>query len=162
MLESLIAEGRRVLVFSQFVEMLRLIESNIRAQGWDYLMLTGQTKNRSDLVDASQTGKAPLFLISLKAVGVGLNLTAADTVILYDPWWNPAIERQAMDRVHRIGQDKPVFVHRLIAEGTVETRIAEMQARKQALMDSVFDPETTGTMDMNEEEILSLFAPIQD
>ncbi|HEY7803150.1 MAG TPA: C-terminal helicase domain-containing protein, partial [Orrella sp.] len=99
------------------------------------------------------------FLISLKAGGVGLNLTAADTVILYDPWWNPAIERQAMDRAHRIGQDKPVFVHRLIAEGTVETRIAEMQARKQALMDSVFDPEATGTMDMSEEEILSLFAP---
>jgi len=114
------------------------------------------------LVDAFQAGKAPLFLISLKAGGVGLNLTAADTVILYDPWWNPAIERQAMDRVHRIGQDKPVFVHRLIAEGTVETRIAEMQARKQALMDSVFDPEATGNMDMSEEEILSLFAPIQD
>lgn len=162
MLESLIAEGRRVLVFSQFVEMLRLIEADIKAQGWDYLMLTGQTKNRGDLVDAFQAGKAPLFLISLKAGGVGLNLTAADTVILYDPWWNPAIERQAMDRVHRIGQDKPVFVHRLIAEGTVETRIAEMQARKQALMDSVFDPEATGTLDMSEEEILSLFAPIQE
>jgi superfamily II DNA or RNA helicase len=162
LLESLMAEGRRVLVFSQFVEMLRLIETDIKAQGWDYLMLTGQSKKRGDLVDAFQSGKANIFLISLKAGGVGLNLTAADTVILYDPWWNPAIERQAMDRAHRIGQDKPVFVHRLIAEGTVETRIAEMQARKQALMDSVFDPEATGTMDMSEEEILSLFAPITD
>jgi superfamily II DNA or RNA helicase len=161
-LESLTLEGRRVLVFSQFVEMLRLIESDIKAQGWDYLMLTGQSKKRGDLVDAFQSGKANIFLISLKAGGVGLNLTAADTVILYDPWWNPAIERQAMDRAHRIGQDKPVFVHRLIAEGTVETRIAEMQARKQALMDSVFDPEATGAMEMSEDDILSLFAPIGD
>jgi SNF2 family DNA or RNA helicase len=160
MLESLIAEGRRVLIFSQFVEMLRLIEIDIKSRGWDYLMLTGQTQKRGELVEAFQTGKAALFLISLKAGGVGLNLTAADTVILYDPWWNPAIERQAMDRVHRIGQDKPVFVHRLIAEGTVETRIAEMQARKQALIDSVFDPQTTNTMDMNEDDILSLFAPV--
>lgn len=159
MLASLIAEGRRVLVFSQFVEMLRLIETDVKAHGWDYLMLTGQTQKRGALVQAFQSGKASLFLISLKAGGVGLNLTAADTVILYDPWWNPAIERQAMDRAHRIGQDKPVFVHRLIAEGTVETRIAEMQARKQALMDSVFDPDATSTADMSEEDILSLFAP---
>lgn len=162
MLESLIAEDRRVLVFSQFVEMLRLIETDIKAQGWEYLMLTGQSKKRGELVETFQSGKAKIFLISLKAGGVGLNLTAADTVILYDPWWNPAIERQAMDRAHRIGQDKPVFVHRLIAEGTVETRIAEMQARKQALMDSVFDPEATGAMEMSEDEILSLFAPIGD
>jgi len=147
-------------VFSQFVEMLNLIEADIKASGWSYLILTGQTQKRGELVDAFQAGKASIFLISLKAGGVGLNLTAADTVILYDPWWNPAIERQAMDRVHRIGQDKPVFVHRLIAEGTVETRIAEMQARKQALMDSVFDPDTANTMDMSEDEILSLFAPV--
>ncbi|AWB35087.1 DEAD/DEAH box helicase [Orrella marina] len=162
MLESLVAEGRRVLVFSQFVEMLNLIEADIKASGWSYLILTGQTQKRGELVDAFQAGKASIFLISLKAGGVGLNLTAADTVILYDPWWNPAIERQAMDRVHRIGQDKPVFVHRLIAEGTVETRIAEMQARKQALMDSVFDPDTANTMDMSEDEILSLFAPVSN
>jgi len=162
MLESLTLEGRRVLVFSQFVEMLTLIESDIKAQGWDYLMLTGQSKRRGELVETFQTGKANIFLISLKAGGVGLNLTAADTVVLYDPWWNPAIERQAMDRAHRIGQDKPVFVHRLIAQGTVETRIAEMQARKQALMDSVFDPDATGAMDMSEDDILSLFAPIGD
>lgn len=159
-LESLFAEGRRVLVFSQFVEMLRLIETDVKARGWNYLMLTGQTQKRGELVNTFQSGKVNLFLISLKAGGVGLNLTAADTVILYDPWWNPAIERQAMDRVHRIGQDKPVFVHRLIAEGTVETRIAQLQARKQALMDSVFDPEGGNSMDMSEQEIMSLFAPI--
>ncbi len=161
MLEELFAQGRRVLVFSQFVEMLNLIEADVKARGWDYLMLTGQTQKRGELVNAFQSGKASLFLISLKAGGVGLNLTAADTVILYDPWWNPAIERQAMDRVHRIGQDKPVFVHRLIAQGTVETKIAQMQARKQALMDSVFDPDSGNNMDMSEEEILSLFTPIQ-
>jgi len=160
LLESLFAEGRRVLVFSQFVEMLRLIEADVKAKGWNYLMLTGQTFHRGELVKTFQEGSVPLFLISLKAGGVGLNLTAADTVILYDPWWNPAIERQAMDRVHRIGQDKPVFVHRLIAQGTVETKITEMQARKQALMDAVFDPDATGPLDMSEEEILSLFAPV--
>ncbi len=159
MLASLFAEGRRVLVFSQFVEMLNLIEADVKAQGWDYLKLTGQTQKRGEMVNAFQTGKASLFLISLKAGGVGLNLTAADTVILYDPWWNPAIERQAMDRVHRIGQDKPVFVHRLIAQGTVETRIAQMQARKQALMDAVFDPDEGNKMDMSEEEVMSLFEP---
>lgn len=159
LLESLIAEGRQVLVFSQFVEMLKLIEADVKANGWRYLMLTGQTQKRGELVEAFQSGKASVFLISLKAGGVGLNLTAADTVILYDPWWNPAIERQAMDRVHRIGQDKPVFVHRLIAESTVETRIAEMQARKQALMDAVLDPDATNSLQMSEEEILSLFAP---
>lgn len=158
-LESLLAEGRRVLVFSQFVEMLNLIEADINARGWQYLMLTGQTKNRAKLVEAFQSGQAPLFLISLKAGGVGLNLTTADTVILYDPWWNPAIERQAMDRVHRIGQDKPVFVYRLIAQGTVETRIQSMQARKQALIDAVFDPAAQGPIGLSEEEILSLFAP---
>ncbi|MCD8515952.1 MAG: DEAD/DEAH box helicase [Burkholderiaceae bacterium] len=160
-LEELFAEGRRVLVFSQFVEMLNLIEVDVKARGWDYLKLTGQTQKRGELVNAFQSGDAPLFLISLKAGGVGLNLTAADTVILYDPWWNPAIERQAMDRVHRIGQDKPVFVHRLIAHGTVETKISQMQARKQALMDSVFDPDSGNNMDMSEEEIMSLFAPIE-
>lgn len=151
-----------MLVFSQFVEMLRLIESDIKARGWDYLMLTGQTKNRGDLVKTFQAGEAPLFLISLKAGGVGLNLTAADTVILYDPWWNPAIERQAMDRAHRIGQDKPVFVHRLIAQGTVETQIADIQARKQALIDSVFDPDIANTTAMSEDEIMALFTPLAD
>ena len=159
MLEELIAERRRVLIFSQFVEMLRLIETDVKARGWEYLWLSGETQNRGDLVETFQTGRAPLFLISLKAGGVGLTLTAADTVILYDPWWNPAVERQAMDRTHRIGQHKPVFVHRLIAEGTVETRIAQMQARKQALADALFDPESTGPMTLSEEDILSLFAP---
>ena len=160
MLEQLMAEGRRVLVFSQFVGMLRLIEADIRARGWSHVWLTGETTDRAAVVEAFQRGDAPIFLISLKAGGVGLTLTAADTVILYDPWWNPGVERQAMDRTHRIGQDKPVFVHRLIAAGTVETRILQIQARKQALADSLFDPTATGPAALTEDDILSLFQPL--
>jgi len=160
MLDELMAEGRRVLIFSQFVEMLRLIESDIKARDYDYIWLSGETKNRTELVERFQRGDVPIFLISLKAGGVGLTLTAADTVILYDPWWNPAVERQAMDRTHRIGQDKPVFVHRLITEGTVETQIEAIQARKQDLADALFDPNKTGPAILSEDEILSLFQPL--
>lgn len=131
-----------------------------KAKGWGYAWLSGETKDRGALVDRFQTGTVPIFLISLKAGGVGLTLTAADTVILYDPWWNPAAERQAMDRTHRIGQGRPVFVHRLITEGTVETRIEAIQARKQALSDALFDPQSTGPAVLSEDEILSLFQPI--
>ena len=102
----------------------------------------------------------PLFLISLKAGGVGLNLTAADTVIIYDPWWNPAVERQAMDRTHRIGQDKPVFVYRLIAEGSVEAAIQSMQKRKQALADNLFAGTGKGGLAIDEGDIEALFAPL--
>ena len=160
LLEELMAEGRKVLVFSQFVEMLRLIESDIAARGWDYAMLHGRTKNRRERIDEFQSGRAQIFLISLKAGGVGLNLTAADTVILYDPWWNPAVERQAMDRAHRIGQDKPVFVHRLIAEGTVEATIREMQARKQALADALFEGGGKGPLSLADADLDALLAPI--
>ncbi len=120
-------------------------------------MLHGQTKKRDAEVAKFQSGDADLFLISLKAGGVGLNLTAADTVILYDPWWNPAVERQAMDRAHRIGQDKPVFVHRLIAENTVETAIQDMQARKQALADALFEGTGDGPLTLTEDDMTRLF-----
>ena len=160
MLEELLAEGRRVLVFSQFVEMLRLIEADVQARGWTYAWLSGETRDRDERVAQFQTGSVPIFLISLKAGGVGLTLTAADTVILYDPWWNPAVERQAMDRTHRIGQDRPVFVYRLITEGTIEARIEAMQARKQALADAVFDPSHSGPAVLSEGDILALFQPI--
>ena len=108
-----------------------------------------------------QTGDLPLFLVSLKAGGTGLNLTAADTVIVYDPWWNPAVERQAMDRAHRIGQDKPVFVHRLIAENTVEAAIQRMQARKQGLADALFEGTGRGPLGLTGEDIDALFGPAQ-
>lgn len=160
MLDELMAEGRRVLVFSQFVEMLHMIEGDIKARGFDYAWLSGKTKNRTELVERFQSGDVPIFLISLKAGGIGLTLTAADTVILYDPWWNPAVERQAMDRTHRIGQDKPVFVHRLITEGTVETQIEAIQVRKQDLADALFDPEKAGPAVLSEADILSLFQPL--
>lgn len=161
LLSELVAEGRRVLVFSQFVEMLRLIEADLAVAGISCLSLTGQTKNRAEVLDSFARGDAPVFLLSLKAGGVGLTLTEADTVILYDPWWNPAVERQAMDRTHRIGQDKPVFVHRLVAAGTVEERILDMQARKQALADALFDDEG-GAADavLDEATLQDLFAPL--
>ncbi|HET8554570.1 MAG TPA: C-terminal helicase domain-containing protein, partial [Rhodanobacteraceae bacterium] len=133
----LLAEGRRVLVFSQFTEMLGLIARELDRRHLDYVTLTGDTRDRAEPVRRFQDGEVPLFLLSLKAGGVGLNLTAADAVIHYDPWWNPAAEAQASDRAHRIGQDKPVFVYRLITAGTVEERIEAMKARKAELAEAV-------------------------
>ncbi|NBB71865.1 MAG: helicase, partial [Alphaproteobacteria bacterium] len=155
-----VAEGRRVLVFSQFTKMLDLIEAEIRARGWDFARLTGETTDREGVVAAFQAGEVPIFLISLKAGGVGLTLTAADTVILYDPWWNPAVERQAMDRAHRIGQTKPVFVHKLVVEGAVEAAIAELQAKKQALADALFDGPGDGPLGLTEDDLAALFRPL--
>ncbi len=160
LLEELIAEGRKVLVFSQFVEMLNLIEQDVCERNWGYTKLTGRTRHRDRQIEKFQQTDTPIFLISLKAGGTGLNLTAADTVLLYDPWWNPAVERQAMDRAHRIGQDKPVFVHKLIAEGTVEAAIQNMQARKQALADALFEGASGGPLGLSETDIEALFAPI--
>jgi len=138
LLPELIEEGRRVLLFSQFTTMLGLIEKEVIRRGIDYTKLTGQTRKRDLAIDTFRSGQANLFLISLKAGGVGLNLTEADTVIHYDPWWNPAVEHQATDRAHRIGQDKPVFVYKLVAEGTVEERILALQERKQQLAKQVY------------------------
>jgi hypothetical protein len=133
LLEVLIEEGRRILLFSQFTTMLALIEAHLMKEKIPYLKLTGASKDRGKLVEDFQTGKIPLFLISLKAGGTGLNLTAADTVIHYDPWWNPAAENQATDRAYRIGQDKPVFVHKLLCQDTVEERIHKLQQEKGKL-----------------------------
>ena len=117
--------------------MLELLAESLKKEGIEYLMLTGKTQYRQKIVDDFQAGKAPVFLISLKAGGTGLNLTHADTVIHYDPWWNQAAEQQATDRAHRIGQDKPVFVYKLIAENTIEEKIAQLQARKALLSQHV-------------------------
>jgi SNF2 family DNA or RNA helicase len=133
LLELLIEEGRRILLFSQFTTMLSLIEEHLIRVKIPYLKLTGASKDRGQLVVDFQTGRIPLFLISLKAGGTGLNLTAADTVIHYDPWWNPAAEAQATDRAYRIGQDKPVFVHKLLCQDTVEERIHKLQHDKGRL-----------------------------
>lgn len=161
MLESLVQEGRKVLVFSQFVEMLRLIEADVSARGWRYEWLTGDTLDRDGAVTRFQQGSAQIFLISLKAGGVGLTLTAADTVILYDPWWNPAVERQAMDRAHRIGQTKAVFVYRLVAECTVEEAILGLQTRKQALADALFEGRSTEGFAFDQDAIAELFQPLK-
>ena len=133
LLALLIEEGRRILLFSQFTTMLSLIEAHLVKEKIPYLKLTGASKDRGKLVEDFQAGKVPLFLISLKAGGTGLNLTAADTVIHYDPWWNPAAEAQATDRAYRIGQDKPVFVHKLLCQDTVEERIHKLQQEKARL-----------------------------
>jgi SNF2 family DNA or RNA helicase len=133
LLALLIEEGRRILLFSQFTTMLGLIEAHLVKEKIAYIKLTGASKDRGKLVEDFQTGKASLFLISLKAGGTGLNLTAADTVIHYDPWWNPAAEAQATDRAYRIGQDKPVFVHKLLCQETVEERIHKLQQEKGKL-----------------------------
>jgi SNF2 family DNA or RNA helicase len=118
--------------------MLGLIEEGLNEAGIPYTKLTGQTRKRDEAIETFRSGKVNLFLISLKAGGIGLNLTEADTVIHYDPWWNPAVESQATDRAHRIGQDKPVFVYKLLTEGTVEEKILALQERKRRLADSVY------------------------
>ena len=166
LLPELLEEGRRVLLFSQFTSMLGLIEQALGERGikpgTGYVKLTGQTKRRDEPVDRFQSGEVPLFLISLKAGGSGLNLTAADTVIHYDPWWNPAAERQATDRAHRIGQDKPVFVYKLLTEGTVEQRVADLQARKQALADAMLAGGGAAGGVLSPADLELLFAPIDD
>ena len=158
MLEVLLAEGRRVLLFSQFTSMLALIEARLREVGIDYVLLTGDTTDRNTPVRRFQTGEVPVFLISLKAGGVGLNLTSADTVIHYDPWWNPAAEDQATDRAHRIGQDKKVFVHRLVTLGTIEEKMEVLKDRKRALVASVLEAEHGGALKLSEADIEALFA----
>jgi superfamily II DNA or RNA helicase len=143
MLRELKDAGRRTLVFSQFTSMLDLIEARLKLEEIETVRLCGSTKDRSLPVKKFQTGEIPVFLISLKAGGVGLNLTAADTVIHYDPWWNPAVERQATDRAHRIGQDKPVFVYKLVAADTVEERILLMQEKKSEISQILFGDEVS-------------------
>ncbi|MCQ4347070.1 DEAD/DEAH box helicase [Pseudomonas stutzeri] len=160
MLEELISEGRRVLLFSQFTSMLELIEAELKARRIAYAKLTGATQDRRAPVEAFQGGKVPVFLISLKAGGAGLNLTAADTVIHFDPWWNPAAEAQASDRAYRIGQDKPVFVYRLIARGSVEEKIQQLQQSKASLARSVLEGGGQGDWTLSEADLDALLAPL--
>jgi SNF2 family DNA or RNA helicase len=141
LLEEAIDGGHRVLVFSQFVSMLTLLREALAADEIPYCYLDGSTKDRGAEVDRFQNGDAPVFLISLKAGGVGLNLTAADTVIHFDPWWNPAVEAQATDRAHRIGQQKVVTAYKLIARDTVEEKILALQQKKRALVDATIENE---------------------
>ncbi|WP_367381308.1 SNF2-related protein [Stenotrophomonas cyclobalanopsidis] len=160
MLPEMVEEGRRILLFSQFTSMLALIAEALDGMGLAHVQLTGDTQDRATPVQRFMAGEVPIFLISLKAGGVGLNLTAADTVIHFDPWWNPAAERQATDRAHRIGQQQPVFVYRLIAAGSIEERIAELQQRKAALADSILEGGNASGPRFNDEDLEALLAPL--
>ena len=124
------------------------------------MLLTGQTTDRATPIERFQSGEVPLFVISLKAGGTGLNLTAADTVIHYDPWWNPAVENQATDRAHRIGQDKNVFVYKLMTVGTVEEKILQLQVRKRELVEGLLDEQRKDSVKLSAEDLDVLFAPI--
>ena len=162
MLEELLDEGRKVLLFSQFTSMLALIEPELEQRKINYSKLTGQTRNREEVINAFQEGDARVFLISLKAGGTGLNLTAADTVIHYDPWWNPAVEQQATDRAYRIGQDKPVFVYKLLTEETVEEKILKLQEKKQALSDALYSGKQQQTAVFDHDDLLDLLKPLDN
>ncbi len=161
-LPEMVEEGRRILLFSQFTKMLGIIETELKQAGIRYSKLTGQTRKRDEAIEQFRSGAADLFLISLKAGGVGLNLTEADTVIHYDPWWNPAVENQATDRAHRIGQEKAVFVYKLITENTVEEKILAMQAKKHALAQGIYATgEQEKEMRLSAEDLQQLFAPLE-
>jgi superfamily II DNA or RNA helicase len=157
-LTELVAEGRRVLVFSQFVTMLDLIQKALDRAKLPFLVLTGATEGRTALVREFQSGRVPIFLLSLKAGGTGLNLTAADVVIHYDPWWNPAAEMQATDRAHRIGQDKAVLVYKLVGRDTIEEKILRMQDKKQALFASVLDGQARAAKTLTADDVAFLFS----
>ena len=158
---QMLAEKRQILLFSQFTSMLSLIEDELKNLEIPYVILTGETKDRVTPIEAFQSGKVKLFLISLKAGGTGLNLTAADTVIHYDPWWNPAVENQATARAHRIGQTKPVFVYKWIASGSIEEKIVKMQERKKELVDGLLEGKENKMIELNEEDIQTLFSPLE-
>ncbi len=161
MLPEMVEEGRRILLFSQFTKMLGHIETELKQRGISYTKLTGQTRNRDAAIEAFKTGEADVFLISLKAGGVGLNLTEADTVIHYDPWWNPAAENQATDRAHRIGQKKAVFVYKFVTENSVEEKIIAMQAKKQALAQGIYgNDEQKDDLKLTAADMQSLFEPL--
>lgn len=157
LLEEAVAGGHRVLIFSQFVQLLQGVVPMLLGKKWDYCYLDGQTKKRGEVVERFQEGTAPVFLISLKAGGVGLNLTAADTVIHLDPWWNPAVEAQATDRAHRIGQKKVVTSYKLITRGTVEEKILALQEEKKQIMEAALDGAGTLIPGLEEEELMNLF-----
>ena len=152
--------GRRVLLFSQFTSMLAILKRTLERGGISTMYLDGKTPvgQRLELVNRFNAGEGSVFLISLKAGGAGLNLTGADTVIHYDPWWNPAAEDQATDRAHRIGQQHTVQVIRLITRGTIEEQVAKLSERKRALFDAVVTAGEQMPSEMTEEEILGLFA----
>ena len=158
-LPSLLGDGHRVLVFSQFTGYLRTIAERLQTEGIDYLYLDGTTRNRPQVLKNFAEGAAPVFLISLKAGGFGLNLTEADHCFIMDPWWNPAAEQQAVDRIHRLGQERDVHVYRLVAEGTIEEKVMDLKASKAALFDAVVNDGSFASSRVDAEQIRELFTP---
>ena len=158
-LQDALDGGHRILLFSQFTSMLDRIDTVLSEQGIERLRLDGRTpiEHRLDLVNAFNAGEGRVFLISLRAGGTGLNLTGADTVIHYDPWWNPAVEDQATDRAHRMGQEHTVQVIRLVTRGSIEEKILQLQDRKRSLIDQVVKPGGTFLDHLSIEEIRALF-----
>jgi SNF2 family DNA or RNA helicase len=158
LLDPLIEEGHKVLVFSQFVTMLDRIRNVLENNGWPLFYLTGDTENRGQLVQDFQSAKgAAVFLISLKAGGFGLNLTAANYVVLFDPWWNPAVETQAIDRTHRIGQTNTVIAYRLLIKNSIEEKIRVLQRQKAQMADDVLGEEKF-SQNLTIEDLRYLFA----
>jgi superfamily II DNA or RNA helicase len=158
-LEELIQEGHKTLVFSQFTSMLAIVKKHLDKKGINYEYLDGQTRDRKERVEHFQSDdKCGVFLISLKAGGLGLNLTAADYVFILDPWWNPAVETQAIDRAHRVGQTRPVFAYRLICKGTVEEKIAELQQQKRELADAILEQDNSILQSMTADDLKLLLS----
>ncbi|HSV38296.1 MAG TPA: DEAD/DEAH box helicase, partial [Nocardioidaceae bacterium] len=156
-LQEVVAEGHRALVFSQFTSFLTRVRERLDTEGIESRYLDGRTRRRGDVIDDFKQGSGSVFLISLKAGGVGLTLTEADYVFVLDPWWNPAVEAQAVDRAHRIGQKRPVMVYRLVAERTIEEKVMELKARKAALFARVMDGEGGASTPITAADVRALF-----
>jgi SNF2 family DNA or RNA helicase len=156
-LDDVVAEGHRALIFSQFTSFLKKAAARLDAQGIAYCYLDGSTRDRASVIDAFKTGTAPVFLISLKAGGFGLNLTEADYVFLLDPWWNPQAEAQAVDRTHRIGQTRTVMVYRMVATGTIEEKVMALKERKAQLFNAVIDDDAVFSTNLTSDDIRGLF-----
>ena len=154
---ELAAEGHRALVFSQFTSFLTRVRARLDREGITSSYLDGSTRHRPAVVEAFRHGDDPVFLISLKAGGVGLTLTEADYVFVMDPWWNPAVEAQAVDRTHRIGQTRPVNVYRLVATDTIEEKVMALKARKAALFAQVVDDDALMSAPLGADDVRALF-----
>lgn len=158
LLDNLVAEGHSALVFSQFTRFLKMVAAQLDAAGIPYLYLDGATTGRAKLIERFTRGEAPVFLISLKAGGTGLNLTMADYAIVTDPWWNPAAEEQAVDRAHRIGQTRPVHVYRLVSAGTIEEKVVALQEQKRRLLGVISDDAAVASTKLSAAELRDLLS----
>jgi SNF2 family DNA or RNA helicase len=158
-MESVLQDGHKALIFSQFTSLLALVKGQLDRRGIQFEYLDGKTQKREQCVKRFQEREEiRAFLISLKAGGHGLNLTAADYVFILDPWWNPATEAQAVDRAHRIGQDKPVVAYRMIAKGTIEEKIMELKKGKQQLAESIVTSNSSVMKDLTSSDLADLFS----